>query len=220
MAALKGWIEPLEAEDTRRWDEARAVADEGDAVAEAVGEGVGLGGLAGCVAEHFDFGEDFGEGVGVEGDDAGLRREVGHVAGEGGAVDGADAAKVLQNHEIGSDLGEAREIDEVKAAALRPLGGDDGVDLRGGEVGREMREDDARLCGGFRREVALEGDGSDLWAGADGEEDLGGGGKEGADFHCFEDDSAIEARGIAWVFLASNLPAFRCMSLSGISLYR
>jgi len=97
-----------------------------------------------------------------------------HVAGEGRAVDGADAAEVLQDDEIGGEGGECGEIDEVKAAALRSLGRDNGVDFGGGEAVREMRKDHVGAGAGFGREIALEGDCGDGGASADGEEDFGG----------------------------------------------
>ena len=47
---------------------------------------------------------------------------------------------------------------------------------------------------GFGGEVALEGDGSNIRPSADGEEDFGGGGKEGADAHgCAKRTSGAKA---------------------------
>jgi len=106
-----------------------------------------------------------------------------HIAGESGRVNSADTAQVLQDDEIGGEGGERGEIDEVKAFAFGAFGRDDRVDFGRGKAVGEMREDDVGEGAGFGREIALESDGGDGGAGADGEEDLGGGGEKGADAH-------------------------------------
>lgn len=181
-------VEPFEAEDAGARGRIRdGGADGGDAGFNFSGECSGFGGAAGGVAYGADVLPDVGEGVGSEGEDAGLDGHFGEGRGEVAGRSGADVAEVLGEDEVGLDASEFVVVDEINAFAAAGEFADLAVNFSGGE--RDVHAGVDEDFFGARRGgiVAFVGDAEDLVFEAEGEEDFGSGGKKRTDTHEAED---------------------------------
>ena len=111
--------------------------------------------------------------------------EVGEGVLDVGGVDGADGAEVLGDHEVGVEAGERARVEVVEVLARAPSRADTAASIwaRLEALGERARRHDpprARASGGWSHSKVTP---TTSLAGAEREEDLGGGGQQRDDAH-------------------------------------